>query len=117
MRRSCSEISRALSVDRVSHRNSRLCTRGIRLAVRRARRVYENPVTKPLSLALRRLWSVVPSGGSLPENVWRSRHRFLMGLTWFHAAIIALAGPVLGYRWELSLAAVRDHETVLHAVA
>jgi hypothetical protein len=47
---------------------------------------------------LKRLWSLIPSGGSLPENVWRGRYKFLMGLTWFHAIIITLAGPVLGHR-------------------
>ena len=63
---------------------------------------------------LKRLWSLVPSGGSLPENVWQGRYRFLVGLTWFHAIIIALAGPVLGHRWELSVHALFEHGTVLH---
>jgi PAS domain S-box-containing protein len=65
---------------------------------------------------LTRLWSVVPSGGSLPENVWRGRRRFLVGLTWLHAGVIMLAGPVLGHSWQLSFAAVFRHETVLHTV-
>jgi len=63
---------------------------------------------------LKRMWSVVPSGGSLPESVWRGRYKFLVGLTWFHAIAIALAGPVLGHRWELSLGAIFEHGTVLH---
>jgi len=42
------------------------------------------------------LTAVLPSGGSLPEGVWRRRYSFLLGLTWFHAGIIALVGPVLG---------------------
>jgi PAS domain S-box-containing protein len=62
-----------------------------------------------------RLWSLVPSGGSLPENVWRARHRFLVGLTFFHVVIIALAGPVLGKRWELGFWALFEDDTVLHA--
>jgi PAS domain S-box-containing protein len=66
---------------------------------------------------LRRVWSFVPSGGSLPENVWRGRRRFLVGLAWFHAAAIVLAGPLLGHRWELSLRALFAHETVLHTAA
>jgi PAS domain S-box-containing protein len=66
---------------------------------------------------LKRLWSLVPSGGSLPENVWRVRRRFLVGLTWFHAIAIVLAGPVLGHSWELSVAALLRHETVLHTAA
>jgi PAS domain S-box-containing protein len=70
----------------------------------------------PLKIASR-LWSVLPSGGSLPEDVWRSRHRFLVGLTWFHAVIIALVGPVFGYGWELSFGALFRGDTVLHTVA
>ncbi len=65
---------------------------------------------------VRHVWSYVPSGGSLPEDVWRNRRRFLLGLTWLHAIIIALVGPVLGYRWELSLAALFRNGTVLHTV-
>ena len=65
---------------------------------------------------LRRLWSLVPSGGSLPENVWRARHRFLVGLTFFHVVIIALAGTVMGKRWELQPWALFDDENALHSV-
>jgi PAS domain S-box-containing protein len=68
----------------------------------------------PIGEVLKRAWSVVPSGGSLPESVWRGRRRFLVGLAWFHAAIIMCAGPVLGHRWELSVRALFEHETVLH---
>jgi PAS domain S-box-containing protein len=65
----------------------------------------------------KRLWALVPSGGALPEEVWRSRFRFLVGLTWFHALVIAAVGPVLGYRWELSLRAFLDDEFALHTAA
>ena len=65
---------------------------------------------------LRRLWSLVPSGGSLPENVWRARHRFLVGLTFFHVVIIALAGTVMGKRWELQPWALFDDDNALHTV-
>src|SRR5881296_3819078 len=61
-----------------------------------------------------RLYSQVPSGGSLPERVWRARHRFLVGLTFFHAVIIALASLVLGYRWELGFAALFAEDNALH---
>ena len=63
---------------------------------------------------LRRLWSLVPVGRSLPEDVWLSRHRFLTGLTWFHALVIALIGPFSGYSWELDWGAVFRDGTVLH---
>jgi GAF domain-containing protein len=53
-------------------------------------------------------------GGTLPEDVWRQRHRLLLGLTWLHAAIIALLGPVIGYSWEISLGALFEDGTVLH---
>jgi PAS domain S-box-containing protein len=58
----------------------------------------------------------LPAGGSLPEDVWRNRHRFLLALTWIHVGIIALVGPVFGYRWDISFWALFDDGTVLHTV-
>jgi PAS domain S-box-containing protein len=63
-----------------------------------------------------RLQFVLPVGGALPDDVWRGRHRFLLGLTWIHAVVIALIGPVVGYSWELSLRALFADGTVLHTV-
>jgi PAS domain S-box-containing protein len=63
-----------------------------------------------------RLWSLLPSGGSLPEDVWARRHRFLLGLTWVHALVIAMIGPLLGYSRELSLSAFFHNGTVLHTI-
>jgi PAS domain S-box-containing protein len=65
----------------------------------------------------KRLWDLVPSGGALPEEVWRSRFRLLVALTWAHAAIIALVGPLLGRRWDLSLGSLLDDATALHTIA
>jgi PAS domain S-box-containing protein len=65
---------------------------------------------------LSRLWAAVPSGGSLPESVWRSRRRFLVGLTWFHAVIIMLAGLALGYRWDSDPGALFREGTILHTL-
>src|SRR5260370_22387099 len=67
--------------------------------------------------AARRLWSYLPSGGSFSDPLWHQRCRLLIGLTWFHAALIALWGLVLGYRWDLSLAAVARDDTLLHTAA
>src|SRR5258708_34375822 len=64
--------------------------------------------------AARSLWSYLPSGGSLSDPLWHQRCRLLIGLTWFHAALIALWGLVLGYRWDLSLAAVARADPLLH---
>jgi PAS domain S-box-containing protein len=69
-----------------------------------------------LSLAINYLLHFLPAGGSLPEDVWRSRHRFLLTLTWAHVAIIALVGPLFGYRWDLSLGAWFEDGTVLHTI-
>lgn len=69
-----------------------------------------------LSKALRDVWAFVPSGGSLPEDVWHKRHKFLSGLTWFHAVIIALWGPLLGYSWEFNLNALFRDGTVIHTI-
>src|SRR5689334_19990087 len=52
-----------------------------------------------------RLWDVFPRGGSLPEDVWRRRHRFLLGLAWLHAVVIALVGPIAGYPLQSGVAA------------
>ena len=71
----------------------------------------------PIAKVMSRLWSLVPLGGSLPDEVWCKRHQFLLRLTWFHAAIIALVGPVLGYSWELSFEALFRDGTVLHTVS
>lgn len=64
----------------------------------------------------KRLKSLVPSGKSLPEKEWRQRHRFLVGLTWFHALVIALIGPICGYSWDFSLGALFRDGTVLHVM-
>src|SRR5436305_11780104 len=63
-----------------------------------------------------RLASIVPPGGSLPENVWQKRYSVLLGLPWFHAAIIALVGPLLGYSREISAEAPFHDGTVLHTI-
>jgi PAS domain S-box-containing protein len=75
------------------------------------------PAASPVVLALKRLWSLVPSGRPLPENVWQRRYKFLVGLTWFHAIAIALSGIVLGHRWDLHPRAFLEHGTVLHTAA
>jgi PAS domain S-box-containing protein len=72
------------------------------------------PSQKTVVTTLGRIWSLVPSGGSLPERVWRGRRQFLVGLVWFHAVAIMAAGPVLGHRWEWSIDALLHHGTVLH---
>jgi signal transduction histidine kinase len=64
----------------------------------------------------KRFWSMLSPGGHLPEDVWRGRYSFLLGLTWVHAAIIALVGPALGYSWEISPGALVRDGTVLHTV-
>ena len=63
-----------------------------------------------------RLRFFLPVGGVLPDDVWRGRHRFLLGLTWIHAVVIALIGPVVGYSWQFSFGALLHDGTVLHTV-
>lgn len=63
------------------------------------------------------LFALLPAGGSLPVEIWRARHRFLVGVAWFHAALIAALGPLLGYSWELSFEALFADGTVLHTAA
>jgi len=71
----------------------------------------------PTASLLNRLWSLIPSGGSLPESVWRARHRFLVGLTFFHVVIIALVAFLVAKRWELSLWAPFDDDNGLHMLS
>jgi signal transduction histidine kinase len=63
-----------------------------------------------------KLRSLFSDGGSLPEEVWQKRYSFLLGLTWFHAVVIALVGPALGYSWEVSIGALFRDGTVLHTI-
>lgn len=58
----------------------------------------------------------LPTGGTLPPDAWQKRYWFLLGLTWFHVIVIALAGPVLKQSWEFSLPAVSRNGTVLHTL-
>ena len=53
----------------------------------------------------------------MPDDVWQSRHRFLLTLTWLHAISIALSGPILGYAWEFGFAAIFLDGMILHTVA
>jgi PAS domain S-box-containing protein len=62
-----------------------------------------------LAAVVQGLWSALPSGGTLPDPLWRQRCRLLIGLAWLHAVAIVVAGPVvLGYRWEPSLVALAE---------
>jgi PAS domain S-box-containing protein len=71
----------------------------------------------PTAPILSRLWSLIPSGGSLPESVWRARHRFLVGLTFFHVVVIALVALLVAKHWELSLWAPFDDDNGLHVIS
>jgi signal transduction histidine kinase len=64
----------------------------------------------------KRMWTLLSPGGHLPEDVWRKRYSFLLALTWAHALIIALIGPIVGYSWELSWPALFREGTVLHTL-
>ena len=74
------------------------------------------PQHTPSAALLNRLWSLIPSGGSLPESVWQARHRFLVGLTFLHVAIIACVAVLVGKHWELSLRAFFDDDNGLHII-
>ena len=44
----------------------------------------------------RRLSDVLPSGKSLPPEVWRVRHRFMLVVIWLHLAGLGIAGVATG---------------------
>lgn len=41
----------------------------------------------------------------------------MLSLLWLHAAVIAAAGPILGYSWEIRAGALLQEGTILHAFA
>ena len=59
----------------------------------------------------------LPTGGTLPHDTWQKRYCFLLALTWFHFAVIALTGLLLKQSWEFNLAALGRNGTVLHILS
>jgi signal transduction histidine kinase len=86
----------------------------------RRRLAWRGPVDRWKFLGLADVFdslsSWVPAGGVLPREIWLQRHRFLLGLTWFHAIVVALLGPLLGYSWEFSFNAFAKDRTIPHAL-
>ena len=72
--------------------------------------------TPPLTRRSARLWEMFPRGTSLPEDVWRRRHHFLLGLASLHAVVIALIGPLASYPVEGGLGAFFRDGTTNHTV-
>ena len=42
-----------------------------------------------------RAFARLPQGKTLPPEVWRERHRFMLGVIWLHVAGFAIAGVYL----------------------
>lgn len=47
---------------------------------------------------------IIPEGRALPENEWRTRHYWILLLTWFHAVGLSLFGVYQGFGAAQSLA-------------
>jgi hypothetical protein len=45
---------------------------------------------------VRGLFAQLPNGRTLPPNIWRARHRFMLGVIWAQLAGLAIAGVILG---------------------
>jgi PAS domain S-box-containing protein len=52
--------------------------------------------TRAAQTLLRRLRSALPDGNSLPDNLWRRRHRFILSLLWLHVPAVFLFGVIKG---------------------
>jgi diguanylate cyclase (GGDEF)-like protein/PAS domain S-box-containing protein len=50
---------------------------------------------------IRRIQGLLPSGGSLPDDVWTRRHRWILALLWVQAPGLAAFGLLRGYRLGL----------------
>ena len=55
---------------------------------------------QPLSAKIR---SFLPRGGTLPDDVWRSRHRGILLLLWLHVPALFIFALVQGNRWYHAL--------------
>ena len=58
------------------------------------------PDNRPL---LARTRSFLPRGGTLPDDVWRSRHRGILLLLWLHVPALFVFALVRGNRWYHAL--------------
>ena len=47
-----------------------------------------------LTEPLRHFWTWLPRGGVLPDDVWKQRHRAILGLLWLHIPALVLFGAV-----------------------
>ncbi|MGH2557003.1 MAG: ATP-binding protein, partial [Actinomycetota bacterium] len=64
-----------------------------RSSVREQRQAPDPVIARWTRLALRSL----PRGGSLPEELWRRRHRFIVALLWGHVAVIPAFAVIRGF--------------------
>ena len=58
------------------------------------------PDDRPMATRIR---SALPSGGTLPDDVWRSRHRGILLLLWLHVPGLYIFALVRGNRWHHAL--------------
>ena len=58
------------------------------------------PDDQPLAA---RILSFLPRGGTLPDDVWRSRHRGILLLLWLHVPALFVFALVRGNRWYHAL--------------
>lgn len=73
-----------------------------RSSVREAGPAPEPVIVQWTRLVLRSL----PRGGSLPEELWRRRHRFIVALLWGHVAFIPVFAVVRGFSFSHALVEV-----------
>lgn len=69
----------------------------VRRATPTRRRTEPSPPRRhPLSARVRQLASTLPRGRTLPDRVWRRRHRAVVGLLWLHVVGLAIFAIAVG---------------------
>src|SRR6185295_19294707 len=60
-------------------------------------------ITAAFERLVKHIRGALPEGGSLPDDIWQSRHRGILILLWLHAIGVVFFGLIMGAGLEHSL--------------